>query len=114
MRRIAFAIASIALTGCAHTYVDRDGNTHVVGLVHVVVPNSGDPNLVRAQALQVTSIGLSVLTSAERTSLTLGYNDDTLVLVRGDTCVAIAPGGSVNAFDFQNLPSHTAHRKDAR
>ena len=86
------AALAVALAGCAHTYVDGEGNTHVIGVVHMVVPKLVDTDAAQAQSLQVRSIGLSLLTAAERTSLTIGYNDDTLVLVRGSACVALGRG----------------------
>lgn len=83
---------ALALSGCALSYVDRNGDTHYQGLlVHVVVPKSDDRREIRAESVRVQSFGLSVLSGLQRTSITLGYNDDTLVLVRGDSCVAIGP-----------------------
>jgi hypothetical protein len=93
------ALALAGLAGCAHTYVDGNGNTHVVGMVHVVMPKISGTEQVRAQALQVRSFGLSLLSSAERSSLTLGYNNDTLVLVHGSACVGIGSGVHVTPLD---------------
>lgn len=114
MGRAGSLIAAIALAGCAHTYVDRDGNTHIIGLVHAVVPKVAGLGETNAQALQVRSFGLSLLTSAERTSLTLGYNDDTLVLVRGSACIAIGAGGRATPFAPFASAKNSTHEKESR
>lgn len=102
----------VVLAGCAHTYVDSDGNTHVVGMVHVVMPKSPDAGEVSVQSLQVRSFGLSLLSAVERTSLTFGYNDDTLVLLRGNACVAIGPGVRPTSFQPSAGATLSANRKD--
>jgi hypothetical protein len=63
----------------------------VAGLAHVVVPKSADPRKVDAEALRVRTFGFSLLSGLQRTNFTLGYSDDTLVLVRGSACVALGP-----------------------
>ncbi len=81
------------LSGCALSYVDRNGDTHYRGLlVHVVVPKSDDKREIRAESVRVQSFGLSLLSGLQRTNITLGYNDETMVLMRGDSCVAIGAG----------------------
>ena len=89
----------LALTGCAHSYVDADGNTHIAGLVHVVVPKSADAREVRGESIRVKSFGLTVLANPLRTNITLGYSDDTMVVVRNNACVAF--GQSASDFPFR-------------
>ena len=81
--------AALSLSACALSYVDDKGDTHYRGLlVHVTVPKSEDQREIRAESVRVQSFGLSLLSGMQRTNLTLGYNDETMVLVRGGSCVA--------------------------
>jgi len=73
--------------------VDEKGDTHYRGvLVHVTIPKSDDQRAVRAESVRVQSFGLSLLSGMQRTSVTLGYSDDTMTLMRGDSCVVMGAG----------------------
>ena len=89
IRLVVLLTAALAAGGCAHSYVDAVGNTHVIGLVHMVVPKGADPEA--GTILRVRSAGLSFFSSPVRSSVTLGFNDDMVVMVRPDSCVAIDP-----------------------
>jgi hypothetical protein len=107
-RLLCAAFLAPALSSCALSYVDKNGDTHYQGLlVHVVVPKSSDQRAIRAESVRVQSFGLSLLTGLQRTSITLGYNDDTLVLVRADSCVVLGSGplsfGTVAALNGDSI-----------
>lgn len=87
--RTALAGMACALCGCAHSYIDEQGNTHVIGVAHVMVPAVRDTG-IGAQSIRVRSLGLSLLASGSHTNLTLGWNDDTLLFVRNHACVPAA------------------------
>lgn len=108
------AFALVGLQGCALSYVDRNGDTHYQGLlVHVVVPKSADQREVRAESVRVRSFGFSILSGLQRTNITLGYNDDTMVLVRGDSCVVMGSGplsfGTAAAFNGNSAQGKDQH-----
>jgi hypothetical protein len=110
------AVLAPALSSCALSYVDKNGDTHYQGLlVHVVIPKSSDQSAIRAESVRVQSFGLSLLTGPQRTNLTLGYNDDTLVLVRADSCVVLGSAplsfGKVAAFDGNAIQGKDQHEK---
>ncbi len=67
--RILLCAASLALalTACAHSYVDKDGGTHVIGFAHVIIPKSTDTREVRAESVRIKSFGLTVLANYEHT-----------------------------------------------
>lgn len=88
----AVVAATLALGGCAHSYVDAQGNRHVIGLVHVTLPPSAP---TAAESIQSRAIGL-LLTQAEiGTALSFGFSESTLTFIRADSCANlafIAPG----------------------
>jgi hypothetical protein len=79
----------LVLAGCAHSYVDAAGNRHVVGWAHITLPPASGTENIGAHSMRVRSAGLTLLASPERTHLTLGLADDTLVVVRNNACVAM-------------------------
>lgn len=88
VRIAALALSAPALLGaCAHSWVDTEGNTHVLGLAHVVLP--AREAVGAGVALRVRAVGVSFLTSSARSNFTIGFSDDTLVLVNADACVAV-------------------------
>jgi hypothetical protein len=85
------AACVFALPGCAHSYIDADGNRHVLGFVHLVTPRPENDRNIGAESVRVKSIGLSMLASPQRTNFTLGYSDDTLLFLRNNACVFTDP-----------------------
>lgn len=82
------AIASLALLGgCAHVWVDTDGNRHVVGLLHLTLPPRAAPPA--AETLRVRTLGLSWTQADAGNALVVGYADTTLGFLRNDVCVAL-------------------------
>ena len=89
LRALALVLLLLQITGCAHSYVDADGNTHVVGLVHVVVPRHIESEAVTSEFVRVRSLGVSLLTSPVRTSFSVGYSDDMMVFQNYGACTII-------------------------
>lgn len=81
-------LASAALCGCAHSYIDADGTRHVIGLVHLTLP----PPDAAARAgdwMRARTFGLALSRTDIGGALELGYSDNTLAVVRNNSCVQI-------------------------
>jgi len=78
----------------------------------MVIPKSTDEREVRAESIRVESFGLSVLSNYQRTNITLGYSDDTMVLVRGNACVAFGQLPGDLSFRPKLTTNHATKRED--
>lgn len=89
------SLAVIALTlfalmsGCAHIWTDAQGVQHITGLVHLQIPTA-DPQRVSANAIQMTSLGLTFVQSRWVNELVFGYSDSTLTQIGPDSCVRVS------------------------
>lgn len=87
LRRPALAaLAATALAGCAHSYIDTDGNRHVIGLVHLTLPPSNAAPRA-ADWMRTRTVGLALSRMDIGSSLELGYSDNLLAVVRNNSCV---------------------------
>lgn len=71
------------LGGCAHVWIDADGNRHVAGLMHLTL----SPTQAAAETLRVRTFGLAVTRAEAGSAMVLGYSDTTLGFLRNDVCV---------------------------
>jgi len=91
--RIVAVVLGLSLAGCAHTYVDDAGATHVFGLVSITIPPPIPPEAAGARAVRVVNVGLSMVRSDLFSSLSFGYNAEELVVVRNNACVDLRADG---------------------
>lgn len=85
---LGLALALAMLAGCAHTYVDAGGNRHVVGMMHLTLP--ADTAIPKsADWLRMRTIGLALSSTDLGSALELGYSDNTLAVVRNNSCVRL-------------------------
>lgn len=82
--------------GCAIVTQHADGSQRIVGFVAMEIKNpravekgSGSEPLPGIDSVRNRMLGVSLLVADARTSLTLGYSDDTLIVVRSNSCVRI-------------------------
>jgi hypothetical protein len=75
------ALACLQLLGCAHAYIDADGNRNVIGFVHLTLPPpAADPKT--ADWLRMRTVGLALSRTDIGGALELGYSDNTLAVIR--------------------------------
>ena len=80
---------SLMLGGCAHSWIDTSGNRRVMGWVDLTLP---PPTTVGgADWTRVRTIGLALSRSEGGAEITVGYSDNTLAIIRDNSCVAIHP-----------------------
>ena len=82
-------ICALLLPGCAYTYLDADGTTHIVGLVAIQIPKENSGFAEAARVVQVTNIGISAVRSDISSSLSLGYNSERVVVIGENVCVGL-------------------------
>lgn len=85
--RLAAVASLVFLGGCAHMWVDAEGNRHVVGLMRLTLPTT-QPQAA-AETLRVRTLGLTWTHADVGSALVLGYGDITLGFLRNDVCVAL-------------------------
>jgi hypothetical protein len=82
------ALACLQLSGCAHAYIDADGNRNVIGFVHLTLPPSAeDPKT--ADWMRMRTVGLALSRTDIGSALELGYSDNTLAVIRKNSCVQL-------------------------
>lgn len=102
MRLAGFRVALVAaaliagVPACAIITQHADGSQTIVGFVAMQVnhPAAATPAgeaapLPGIDAVRNRMLGASLLVAESRTSLTFGYSDDTLIVVRNNSCVRI-------------------------
>lgn len=81
------ALCCATLSGCAHSYIDADGNRAVIGLVHLTLPAT-ERAPAAADWMRVRTVGLSLASTNIGAALGFGYTDDVLAVVRNHSCVS--------------------------
>jgi len=82
------ALGAAALGGCAHTYIDSDGNRNVIGWVNLTLPPAA-PAPRAADWMRVRTLGLVLSRTDIGSAIELGYADSTLAAIRNDSCVQL-------------------------
>lgn len=83
------ALVGAMLGGCAHTYTDAGGNRHIVGLVNLTLPAESSERKA-ADWIRMRTVGLALSRTDIGSALELGYSDNTLAVVRNNSCVQLA------------------------
>ncbi|WP_218510674.1 hypothetical protein [Variovorax sp. dw_308] len=86
LRRLATVAGLALLAGCAHVWVDSEGNRHIVGAMVLTLPPMNPQ--AAAETLNVRTVGLTWTQAEAGNALVLGYGDTTLGFLRNDVCVA--------------------------
>jgi hypothetical protein len=89
LNRLPFLVlfCALLLPGCAYTYLDEAGTTHIVGLVSIRIPSHDRSGSDAATALRVTNIGISATRSDISSSLSIGYNSEEILVLGDNICV---------------------------
>lgn len=99
MRICPAIVAALALlSGCAHNYLDQAGNRRVIGWVDLTLPPAIAAHDTGADWIRMRTFGLAISSSPIGSALDLGYSDNTVAVVRNNSCVALPP----NAFSSVN------------
>jgi hypothetical protein len=80
---------NLAGPGCAYTYVDKAGATHIVGLTSVTIPPQNCEASEGGRGVRVTTIGVSLVRSEVWSAVSVGYNSEELFVLRNNACVRI-------------------------
>ena len=92
MRICPAIVAAIALlSGCAHSYLDRAGNRRVIGWVDLTLPPAIAAHDTGADWIRLRTFGLAISSSPIGNTIDLGYSDNTVAVVRNNSCVAFPP-----------------------
>ena len=77
-----------ALGGCAHTYIDSEGNRNIIGWVNLTLPPAA-PEPRAADWMRVRTVGLVLSRTDIGSAIELGYADSTLAAIRNNSCVLL-------------------------
>jgi hypothetical protein len=75
------------VAGCAVVQELPDGSRRVTGLVSVTIPNAIDSEKRGADAFELRTLGVSLISISNLTSVTLGYSSDRFTAVRNNALV---------------------------
>jgi hypothetical protein len=80
-------LLALAASGCAHVSELPDGSRRVVGFVSMTVPAAIAVQRRGGELLEVTTLGLLVMSSPATTSVSLGYASERVTTVRNNALV---------------------------
>lgn len=81
------ALMAAMLGGCAHTWIDADGKRHIAGIMHLTLP-AETTGAKSADWMRWRTIGVAISSTDIGNALEIGYSDNTLAVVRNNSCVA--------------------------
>jgi len=85
VRLFGWGLSASALCSCAHSYVDAEGNRHIVGLVKLTIPPA-TTEPAAADWVRLRHVGLALNRGEFANSLILGYSDNTTAVIRNHSC----------------------------
>lgn len=89
--KTGLAVAAATLVcACAHVTELPDGSRRVTGLVRMTIPASIPQGQRGADSLEVSAVGLLLLSTPAGGSLSLGYASERITTVRNDALVRIS------------------------
>jgi hypothetical protein len=106
-RWLLAALGTSALGGCAHTYIDSQGNRNIIGWANLTLPPA-NPAPRAADWMRVRTVGLVLSRTDIGSAIELGYADSTLAAIRNDSCVQLASLPSM----LLAGESHAASKRD--
>jgi hypothetical protein len=87
---ILVVASSMLLGGCVHMSSNPDGTRQITGWVSMTLPpTSASPTA--ADWIRLRSFGLAYSRTDIGTSVDLGYSDNTLAVIRGNSCIILDP-----------------------
>ncbi|MBL4673540.1 MAG: hypothetical protein JKX81_14870 [Arenicella sp.] len=95
MKVLAIVMMAAMISGCALSFVDKDGYEHSIGLIHQKVKLDG--NLLYVQK---STVGLNVNLSQSDAGINLGYKNSYRVFVAQNMVLAIDKDGT-NAIEIE-------------
>ena len=92
---------SIALNGCAYSYVDESGVKHIIGLVNINIETLPEEGTYAGKVVDMQTVGITVNSTDKGGSIAIGYNRDVSGYIKDH---ALVMG---NPFKFpSNLKEH--------
>ena len=91
--RILAILATALAAACAHVEELPDGSRRVTGLVSMTIPAAIPEHRRGADRLEVSALGLLIVSNPAATSVTLGYASERITAVRNNALVEISEWG---------------------
>jgi hypothetical protein len=82
------SLGAAMLGGCAHTYIDNEGNRNIIGWVNLTLPPAA-PGPKAADWMRVRTLGVVLSRTDIGSAIELGYADNTLAAIRNNSCVPL-------------------------
>ena len=76
-----------SLCGCAVSYIDAAGDQRIIGLVSITLDRPADTPIIAGDKISVSNIGLMYLSSPLHTGLSIGYTNESSVLLKNNVLV---------------------------
>jgi|GEM_PF-7107106 len=88
-----FFLASeiILFSGCALNYTDSKGIRHIIGFVDMKVDSKAGKVKDGVENLELTNIGFLLFKNPLHSGVSLGYNQESVMVFNGNSCVAFDP-----------------------
>lgn len=93
MNKLLPCLAAAVLCGCSATWTEADGTRRIVGLgvVAISIPADTDQTSFAGNAIDMTTIGLSLSGAGDETVIALGYLNMTMARLRNNALVVGDP-----------------------
>jgi hypothetical protein len=87
----ALGLASLVLqAGCAHVSSNADGTRQITGWVSITLPPASSAPTA-ADWIRLRTFGLAYSRTDLGTNIDVGYSDNTLAVMRGNSCIIFDP-----------------------
>ena len=84
-------VLALSCQACSFSYLDANGDRHVIGLVDITVHPAGDPKTFAGDVVDVTTLGFAAAQTAQGGFIALGYNHEVSAALRDNVSVTGNP-----------------------
>jgi hypothetical protein len=88
---LCVAALTFACQACAVSYLDADGNRHVVGFVDITVHPPAEPQTFAGDVVDLTAVRLTVSQTAQGGYVSIGYSREVLASMRDNALIVGDP-----------------------
>lgn len=86
----------LVLAGCSYSFVDRQGNLHVIGFIHITekIPDKNSTSIA-GHVKELETLGFSIHSDQETSSISIGYSRDVRAYIKNHALVIGNPAQEI-------------------
>lgn len=75
------------LGACAYSYTDQHGNSRIVGLVNMRIPNTQEQEKIGGTNIDISTIGIFTYSTPINKGFSIGYSRERLSSIKDDSLI---------------------------